>query len=674
MDDGQPKADSGMEKQPEMIVSPSAKPRLSETLSKKPVVLLIVTLFAAIGCYLIFRSFAAGPVMTYTWDTNAAWNTGVATDVQTANNVVTLASTTPVTLPGTNLALHHPAHASSTNLSNTKVNLLARYVNDNNLSTRWGSKYSDPQWIYIDLGKTYAIGEVKLNWERAYGKAYKIQTSNDAKSWTTIYSTSTGDGNTDDLTNLNGQGRYVRMYGTKRGTQWGYSLYEMAIYGKTASASTLRSIPTYVPSGSLTLTYAASADVQWSGIALLADIPSGTSMTYQLRTSEDKTTWSAWATDITKVARSKYIQIQTSLATSDATKTPVLHSIALTYIPPTITPPSMPTVRLGASPASITSGSSSTLTWSSTNADSCMASGAWSGAKATSGNESTGVLTATSAYILNCTGTGGMATANTTVTVTTPSGTSVLPKPPAQYTKLVFDDAFAGTKLDTTKWNTFMGDNGGRWGDNGQLPSPYSEVGNSNEFNAEYGNPNQITVNNGLTLNTQRDNTFSKLGYSWASGYATTAGKFSFDHGYFQVGAQIPDSTTGGWFTIWFLGGSNEMDLDESGFLGCGNSVVNQCIASNMNNGDSQKFYNAGIDLSKGYHAYGIDYQPGKSVTIYLDGKPVTNFTKNVPTGKYFIILTNTMATSKASGWHTTVSSSAPSPIPFKVSEAQVWQ
>ena len=45
----------------------------------------------------------------------------------------------------------------------------------------------------------------------------------------------------------------------------------------------------------------------------------------------------------------------------------------------------MPTVTVGVSPASITLGQSATLTWSSTNATACTASGSWSGSEATSG-------------------------------------------------------------------------------------------------------------------------------------------------------------------------------------------------------------------------------------------------------------------------------------------------
>jgi hypothetical protein len=112
---------------------------------------------------------------------------------------------------------------------------------DGNTGTRWSSAFSDPQWIQIDLGQTYSINHVTLNWEAAYGKAYQIQVSNDASTWTTIYSTTTGNGAIDDLTGLSGTGRYIRMYGTQRATVYGYSLYEFQVYGTPTSSGTLLS-------------------------------------------------------------------------------------------------------------------------------------------------------------------------------------------------------------------------------------------------------------------------------------------------------------------------------------------------------------------------------------------------------------------------------------------------
>lgn len=65
---------------------------------------------------------------------------------------------------------------------------------DDNPSTRWGSGYSDDEWIYIDLGSTATIAKVILDWETAYGAEYEIQASDDSSSWATIYTESDGDG------------------------------------------------------------------------------------------------------------------------------------------------------------------------------------------------------------------------------------------------------------------------------------------------------------------------------------------------------------------------------------------------------------------------------------------------------------------------------------------------
>lgn len=75
------------------------------------------------------------------------------------------------------------------------------------------------------------------------------------------------------------------------------------------------------------------------------------------------------------------------------------------------------TVALSASPSTVAAGSASTLTWSSANATSCAASGAWSGKQATNGSRSTGALTATATFSLTCTGVGGPAMASVTISV-----------------------------------------------------------------------------------------------------------------------------------------------------------------------------------------------------------------------------------------------------------------
>ncbi|MFE5657132.1 glycosyl hydrolase family 8 [Streptomyces sp. NPDC056517] len=126
---------------------------------------------------------------------------------------------------------------------------------DGSAATRWASLEGvDPQWIRIDLGAGHTISRVKLNWEDAYGKTYKIQTSADGSTWSDVYSTTAGDGATDDLT-VSGSGRYVRMYGTGRGTAYGYSLWEFEVYG--APTGTGGGGGTAVPFGSHLKPYAA---------------------------------------------------------------------------------------------------------------------------------------------------------------------------------------------------------------------------------------------------------------------------------------------------------------------------------------------------------------------------------------------------------------------------------
>ncbi|WP_206318773.1 discoidin domain-containing protein [Actinacidiphila epipremni] len=101
---------------------------------------------------------------------------------------------------------------------------------DGNTGTRWSSAFSDPQWLQVDLGASHTISQVVLNWETAAGKSFQIQTSNDGTNWTNVYSTTTGTGGTQTL-NVSGSGRYVRLYGTARTTQYGYSLWEFQVYG-----------------------------------------------------------------------------------------------------------------------------------------------------------------------------------------------------------------------------------------------------------------------------------------------------------------------------------------------------------------------------------------------------------------------------------------------------------
>ncbi|HEY2726748.1 MAG TPA: discoidin domain-containing protein, partial [Parafilimonas sp.] len=69
----------------------------------------------------------------------------------------------------TDVALNKPAVASSIEAAGYE----AGKAFDGNLITRWSSEYSDPQNIYVDLGKRYDLCNVVLHWEVALGENFK---------------------------------------------------------------------------------------------------------------------------------------------------------------------------------------------------------------------------------------------------------------------------------------------------------------------------------------------------------------------------------------------------------------------------------------------------------------------------------------------------------------------
>jgi microsomal dipeptidase-like Zn-dependent dipeptidase len=130
---------------------------------------------------------------------------------------------------GVNLAKGAAATASSEEW-NPVTNYAAGRAVDGDPATRWAADWSDDQWLRIDLGATSLVGRVTLDWERAYGKSYRIELSADGQNWRTAWSTTTGDGGLDTARFTGTPARYVRVQGVERGTEWGYSLHEVGVH------------------------------------------------------------------------------------------------------------------------------------------------------------------------------------------------------------------------------------------------------------------------------------------------------------------------------------------------------------------------------------------------------------------------------------------------------------
>ncbi len=115
----------------------------------------------------------------------------------------------------------------------------AEYAIDGDMNTRWESVSEDPQWLCLDFDRMYRFEKVVISWEVAAGKGYEIQVSDDEENWTTVYTvTDGGEKETREMVlPENTTGKYLRMYGTERATGYGYSIWEMDVYGETAEGA-----------------------------------------------------------------------------------------------------------------------------------------------------------------------------------------------------------------------------------------------------------------------------------------------------------------------------------------------------------------------------------------------------------------------------------------------------
>lgn len=204
--------------------------------------------------------------LTYTIPAVSAANVGTYTvTVNNAANAPATSNQARITLapPGTNLALNAVATSSSTqNACNdgttsppfSGTNCLgAENAVDGNLSSRWGSATAnapptpavpgvDPSWLQVDLGSSQSFNTVIINWENAYATQYQIlYTDADPATnptWKVAYTNNTGAGGTETLTFPTVSGRYIRLQGIQRATQYGYSVYEFQVYNVSQCGGT----------------------------------------------------------------------------------------------------------------------------------------------------------------------------------------------------------------------------------------------------------------------------------------------------------------------------------------------------------------------------------------------------------------------------------------------------
>ena len=118
----------------------------------------------------------------------------------------------------------------------------------------------------------------------------------------------------------------------------------------------------------------------------------------------------------------------------------------------------------------------------------------------------------------------------------------------------------------------------------------------------------------------------------------------------------MPDGRYGAWAAIWFLQegvpSGVEIDLAQFGFLNKGTPNTDN-VTQIYTRGNKEVDWVTPVDVSLGYHIYGMEYRPGKSIKMYFDNKLMMQTTTGVPTGAFEMIFVNDMADPSTAGWHT---------------------
>jgi len=252
---------------------------------------------------------------------------------------------------------------------------------------------------------------------------------------------------------------------------------------------------------------------------------------------------------------------------------------------------------------------------------------------------------------------------------------------------VLFDDTFGS--LNGSNWNTFVTSNaagGSPWNSNGSGGS--GEGNPSANFDADYNLPSQVSVNpDGLALTAQETPTAGMLGqtpstFAWRSGVLSRYTHSQFDGGTLAISAKMP-SGGGMWPGLWMLpgpggtqGDNAEIDLFEGGYSMSGvnpNDVFAWHLHSSS--GVVGGNVNTGVDLSAGYHTYGLKWVPGQSITWYLDGTQLAQTTSaqaTIPNEPMELIMNVQVANSAASSWHPTYDGSTPTSTAMSVREVKV--
>ncbi|HWB36338.1 MAG TPA: discoidin domain-containing protein [Rugosimonospora sp.] len=493
-----------------------------------------------------------------------------------------------------NAALNKAATASSTENAGTPASSAV----DGNAGTRWSSAFSDPQWLQIDFGTAITVCQVVLTWETAYATAFQIQLSNDASSWSTIYSTTTGTGGTQTL-NVSGTGRYLRLYATARATQYGDSLWEVVVHSGSGATSSPSASPTPTPTntgGDVELSYnkPATASSYQDDAQCVSCLPAR--VTDQFLTTR-------WATNATTG------WVDPGWIYIDLGATATIHSVMLQWDPAYA---SAYQIQVSANASSWTTIYSTTT---STGFKQTLTGLNGTGRYVRMYGTARGTPYGYSLWEFQVFGTGG-------------SPTPPPPLPPNvtfPATHLVFDDEFngaAGSTPDPAKWFADTGS-----GQNNEL-----------EYYTNNANAKMDGAGN-LVIQARKETTAGSScpggPCQYTSGRINTSKSFTFTYGHVEARIKV-SGTQGLWPAFWLLGAN----FDVAGWPGCGEIDIMEHVGSVPNAVYSTihapAYFGAGGlgspdtisgDFASDFHTYAVDWN-FSHMTFYVDGNPFFTLNK----------------------------------------------
>ncbi|MGH9279728.1 MAG: family 16 glycosylhydrolase, partial [Acidimicrobiales bacterium] len=209
---------------------------------------------------------------------------------------------------------------------------------------------------------------------------------------------------------------------------------------------------------------------------------------------------------------------------------------------------------------------------------------------------------------------------------TTPAAAAALPVGSSGGATLVFSDEFDGTALNASRWHTCS------W-----WSTTTCSIETNNEL--ELYTKNNVSVANGvLTLQARRENAVAWNGktYSYTSGMVSSGGRsgeiapgFTFQYGYMEARVKVP-AGNGLWPAFWTLPADYTWppEIDAMEIIGDDPDTVHMHYHYVDAGGTLRDTGTAwtGPDFSLGWHAFGVDWQPG-ALVWYVDGVERARFT-----------------------------------------------